>query len=101
MQLLNDELLTRVSTTDLKGRTILYSSVIVLKDSAAKQFLFSIICRKEDVQLAVERPLINSAILSVNLRPLTKKVFKDPVVITLRHSVVSTPLSKRARPMFA
>ncbi|XP_078354871.1 uncharacterized protein LOC144639420 isoform X2 [Oculina patagonica] len=35
------------------------------------------------------RPSINSAIVSVNLRPLAKKTFKDPVVITLRHSVDS------------
>lgn len=45
--------------------------------------------RKESGQQRVERPTINSAIVSVNLRPLKKKIFKDPVVIALRHSVDS------------
>ena len=36
-----------------------------------------------------ETPSINSAIVSLNLRPLTAKKFTDPVVITLRHTVVS------------
>lgn len=38
---------------------------------------------------STDRPSINSAVVSVNLRPLAHKTFKDPVVITLRHSVVS------------
>lgn len=76
--------------------------IYVLQDSAAKQLTFSLISRKENDQSTVERQSINSAIASVNLRPLTKKVFKDPVVITLRHSVVSTlvikwPISKILR----
>ncbi|KAJ7315640.1 hypothetical protein OS493_038530, partial [Desmophyllum pertusum] len=37
----------------------------------------------------IEQPSINSAIVSVNLRPLAMKTFKDAVVITLRHSVDS------------
>ncbi|XP_068728395.1 uncharacterized protein [Montipora capricornis] len=36
-----------------------------------------------------EPPSINSAVVSLNLRPLTKKPFKDPVVITLQHTLVS------------
>ena len=49
----------------------------------------------------MERPAVNSAIVSVNLRPLKKKIFKDPVVITLRHSVVSMLPIKRPTPISA
>ena len=35
-----------------------------------------------------EVPSINSAVVSLNLRPLTANTFKDPVIITLRHTVV-------------
>ncbi|XP_068677449.1 uncharacterized protein [Montipora foliosa] len=36
-----------------------------------------------------EPPSINSAVVSLNLRPLAKKTFKDPVVIMLQHTLVS------------
>ena len=84
----------------LNGRTTLYS-VIVLQESAAKKLSFSLLWRKESGQQTVERPAINSAIVSVNLRPLKKKIFKDPVVITLRHSVVSRLPIKRPTPISA
>lgn len=42
--------------------------------------------RKQNYQMT-DHASINSAVLSVNLRPLANKTFKDPVVITLRHSV--------------
>jgi len=35
-----------------------------------------------------EAPSLNSAIVSLNLRPLLKKTFEDPVVITLKHTEV-------------
>lgn len=47
-------------------------------------------------------PFITSAVVSVNLRPLANKTFKDPVMITLGHSVVgSTTLVFSNKVIFA
>ena len=48
-------------------------------------FFFS---NRENDQEEEDVPSINSAVVSLNLRPLTANTFEDPVKITLRHTVV-------------
>ncbi|CAH3170094.1 unnamed protein product [Porites evermanni] len=47
-----------------------------------------------------EVPSINSAVVSLNLRPLTANTFKDPVIITLRHTVVSKKIRRKPSCVF-
>lgn len=47
-----------------------------------------------------EAPSINSAVVSLNLRPLTTKKFKEPVIITLRHTVDSEGRSSKPSCVF-